>query len=256
VFGKVKARTGGRMRIFVSGGAPLGRELAEFFGAVGLLVMEGYGLTETSPVIAVNLPTAMRPGTVGRPLPSLEVKIAPDGEILCRGPNVMKGYYNQPEATAEVLEPDGWFHTGDVGVLDADGYLAITDRKKDILVTSGGKNVPPANIEIHFRDDPYIAHLVVYGDGKRYLTAGVWLDDEAVKRKVGEDGGDAEAVRALVQQRIDRVNAELPSYETIKRFVVIDAPLTVADGLLTATLKVRRKKVYERFREAFEALYA
>jgi long-chain acyl-CoA synthetase len=256
---KLMEITGGRFKFCLSGGAGLKREVKEFFHASGLLIIEGYGLTETSPTLTMNRPDAFRFDTVGKPYPSVELRLAEDGEILARGESVFGGYHKDPAATREAFTDDGWFKTGDVGRFTEDGFLQIVDRKKDILVTAGGKNVPPANIEILFRDDPYIVHLVVYGDGKRYLTAGVWLDDEVVRRKLAQDGigaeGAAEAIRALVQQRIDRVNAELPSYETIKRFAVLDAPLTVADGLLTATLKVRRKKVYERFRDTFEGLY-
>ncbi len=190
----------------------------------------------------------------------MEVKLAEDGEILARGDSVFLGYHKDPVATKEAFTPDGWFKTGDVGRFTEDGFLQIIDRKKDILVTAGGKNVPPANIEIRFRDDPFIQHVVVYGDGKRYLTAGIWLDEGAVRAHLAREGVGperaAEAVKALVQRRVDEVNAALPSYETIKKFAVFEVPLTVADGLLTATLKVRRKKVYERFHDVFEGLYA
>jgi long-chain acyl-CoA synthetase len=197
---------------------------------------------------------------VGKVFPSVEVKLAEDGEILARGDSVFLGYHKDPDATREAFTEDGWFKTGDVGRFTEDGFLQIVDRKKDILVTAGGKNVPPANIEVRFRDDPFIQHVVVYGDGKRYLTAGVWLHEDAVRahlagQHIGPEGA-AEAVQRLVQRAVDQVNKDLASYETIKKFAVIEAPLTVADGLLTATLKVRRKKVYERFRDVFEGLYA
>jgi long-chain acyl-CoA synthetase len=189
----------------------------------------------------------------------VQLQLAEDGEILARGASVFGGYHKDPEATRAAFTADGWFKTGDVGRFTDDGFLQIVDRKKDILVTAGGKNVPPVNIEQRFRDDPFIAHVVVYGDGKRYLTAGIWLNEDAVGAQLDRDGlrGEArtEALRALVQRRIDRVNSELASYETLKRFAIMDRPLTVADGYLTATLKLRRRQVVEAFREKFEALY-
>lgn len=251
--------TGGRFQFCLSGGAGLKREVKELFHKHGILIIEGYGLTETSPTLTMNRADAFRFDTVGKPYPSVELKLAEDGEILARGESVFLGYHKDPAATKEAFTDDGWFKTGDVGRFTEDGFLQIVDRKKDILVTAGGKNVPPANIEIRFRDDPYILHVVVYGEAKRYLTAGVWLDDDAVRaylveQKVPPEGA-AEATRALVQGRVDKVNAELAHHETLKKFAILETPLTVANGLLTATLKVRRKKVYEHFREAFEALY-
>ncbi len=257
---KLALLTGGRLRFCLSGGAGLKREVKELFFASGILIIEGYGLTECSPTLTLNRPDAFRFDSVGKPLPSVELQLAPDGEILARGPNVFAGYHKDPDSTREAFTADGWFKTGDIGRFTDDGFLQIVDRKKDILVTSGGKNVPPANIELRFRDDPFIAHVVVYGDGKKYLVAGVWLNDAAVDAHLSKAGlmpdGREQAVRALVQKRIDEVNANLASYETIKQFAVIDTPLTVQNGLLTPTLKVRRKKVYEVFRDRFEALYA
>jgi long-chain acyl-CoA synthetase len=257
---KLMALTGGHLRFCLSGGAGLKREVKELFHACGLLIIEGYGLTETSPTLTLNRPDAFRFDTVGKPFPSVEVKLAEDGEILARGPSVFGGYHKDPEATKEAFTEDGWFKTGDVGRFTDDGFLQIIDRKKDILVTAGGKNVPPANIEIRFQDDPFILHLVIFGDAKRYLTAGVWIEENAVRAHLTQAGvseeGYREAVKALVQQSIDKVNAQLPGYETIKKFHLFDEPLSVQGGLLTPTLKVRRKKVYERFLAAFEALYA
>jgi long-chain acyl-CoA synthetase len=249
--------TGGRLRFCLSGGAGLKREVKEVFHRAGLLIIEGYGLTETSPTLTLNRPGDFRFDSVGKPLPTVELKLADDGEILARGPNVFAGYFKDPDATREAFTDDGWFKTGDVGRFTDDGFLQIVDRKKEILVTAGGKNVPPANIELRFRDDPIFAHVVVYGDGKRYLTAGVWLHDEAVRAELAARGdADApEARRALVGARLERVNQELASYESLKRFVILDAPLTVEGGLLTSTLKLRRKKVYEAFRAELEALY-
>ncbi len=242
--------TGGRLRFCLSGGAGLKREVKEKFLDAGVLIIEGYGLTETSPTLTLNRPDAYRFDTVGKPLPSVELKLADDGEILAKGPNVFRGYHKDEAATREIFTDDGWLKTGDVGRFTEDGFLQIVDRKKDILVTAGGKNVPPANIEQRFAGDSLLSHAVVYGDGKRYLVCGVWVNDDAVR-----DMNDAD-LRAAVQKRVDEVNAALASYETIKRFAIVREPLTVEAGLLTASMKVRRKKVYERFKDVFEGLYA
>jgi long-chain acyl-CoA synthetase len=236
--------TGGRLRFCLSGGAGLKREVKEFFLECGVLIIEGYGLTETSPTLTLNRPDAFRFDTVGKPIPSVELRLAEDGEILARGPNVFAGYHDDPAATREAFTSDGWFKTGDVGRFTDDGFLQIIDRKKDILVTAGGKNVPPVNIEMRFAGDPLVSNVVVYGDGKRYLVAGVWVNEPAT-----------DATKAKVEASVERVNAGLASYETIKRVFVEDRPLTVDGGMLTASLKVRRKKVYEAFRDRFEALY-
>jgi long-chain acyl-CoA synthetase len=238
--------TGGRMRFCLSGGAGLKVEIKEQLHADGLLVLEGYGLTETSPTLTLNRPGAFRFDTVGKPLPSLELRLDTDGEILARGPNVFAGYFKDPDATAAAFTADGWFRTGDVGRWTADGYLQIIDRKKDILVTAGGKNVPPANIEARFADDPVIERVVVYGDSRPYLVAAVWVRPDVVTQNDWEQ---------LVATRLETINAELPRYETIKRHFIADRALTVEDGLLTSSLKLRRKAVYERFRDRFEALY-
>lgn len=254
---KYKATTGGRLRFCLSGGAGLKREVKDFFYACGLLLVEGYGLTETSPTLTMNRPEAFRFDSVGKAFPSVELRLAEDGEILARGPNVFAGYHKDPDATREAFTDDGWFKTGDVGRFTEDGFLQIIDRKKDILVTAGGKNVPPANIELRFRDDPFISNVVVYGEAKKFLVAGVWLNEEAVDAQVAEvaaEGRDA-AKRALVQKRIDQVNTQLASYETIKKFAIIGDPLTVEAELLTPSLKIRRKKVYDRFHALFEGLY-
>jgi long-chain acyl-CoA synthetase len=257
---KLKEVTGGKLTFCLSGGAGLKREVKEQFYSQGLLIIEGYGLTECSPTLTMNRPDAFRFDTVGKAFPSVQLKLAEDGEILAKGPNVFAGYHKDPAATSEAFTPDGWFKTGDVGRWTDDGFLQIIDRKKDILVTAGGKNVPPANIELKFKDDPFIAHVVVYGDGQRYLVAGVWLNEPAVKAHLDASGvaekARDEARRALVQRRVDEVNATLASYETIKKFVVVDQALTVDGGLLTNTLKVRRKHVYATFKSQFEGLYA
>ena len=257
---KLSEVTGGRFRFCLSGGAGLKREVKECFHEAGTLIIEGYGLTECSPTLTMNRPDAFRFDTVGKPIPSVELKLAEDGEILARGPSIFRGYHKDPAATKEAFTDDGWFKTGDVGRFTDDGFLQIIDRKKDILVTAGGKNVPPANIEQRFADDPFLAHVVVYGDAKRFLVAGVWVNAEAIDAHLAAtgvgDGARGEAVRALVQQRIERINGELAHHETLKKFAIMDRPLTIDGGLLTPTLKVRRKKVYEAFRDQFEALYS
>jgi long-chain acyl-CoA synthetase len=255
---RLSAITGGALRFCLSGGAGLKREVKELFYASGLLIIEGYGLTECSPTLTLNRPDDFRFDSVGKPLPSVELKLAEDGEILAKGPNVFGGYHHNPQATAEAFSDDGWFKTGDVGRWTDDGFLQIVDRKKEILVTAGGKNVPPANVEMRFADDALFRHVVVYGDGKKFLVAGVWLEPEAVDAALGErevTGDRGAAIGALIQARIDGANEGLARFEQIKRFQIMDAPLTVSRGLLTSTLKVRRKEVYEAFRDQFEALY-
>ncbi len=244
---RVLARlTGGRLRFCLSGGAGLKMEIKDALLDAGVLIIEGYGLTETSPTLTLNRPDAYRFDSVGKPVASVEVRLADDGEIEARGPSVFAGYHDDPDATAAAFTADGWFKTGDVGRWTADGFLQIVDRKKDILVTAGGKNVPPANIEARFADDPAIERVVVYGDARSYLVAGVWLAPS-----VPAAARAAEAARAVAT-----VNAQLASFETIKKFWIDDQPLTVEAGLLTTSLKLRRKAVYEHFRARFEALYA
>lgn len=235
--------TGGKLRFCLSGGAGLKRAVKELFYESGLLIIEGYGLTECSPTLTLNRPDAFRFDSVGKALPSLQLKLADDGEILAKGENIFAGYHKNPEATAKAFDDDGWFLTGDIGRMTEDGFLSIVDRKKDILVTAGGKNVAPANIELRFHDDPLIDHVVVYGDGEKYLVAGVW-PSEAGRKEKGE-----------LQQSIDAVNGELARYETIKKFVVFDEPLSVESGFLTPTLKIRRKRIYEAFGERLSELY-
>jgi long-chain acyl-CoA synthetase len=263
VFSKISERVGGRIRFLVSGGAPLAKELAEFFHAAGLLVLEGYGLTESSPVITVNTPENYRFGSVGRAIPSVKVKIAPDGEILASGPNIMKGYYKNPEATAEALEK-GWLHTGDVGFLDDDGFLYITDRKKDIIVTAGGKNIAPQNIENLLKMQNVIEQSCVIGDQKRYLVALIVPSRDFLKEEFKKEGltfsdsdplSQSEKAKAYVQKAIDVVNAGLARYETIKRFAILDETFTVENGTLTPTLKVKRKAVMKKYETLIDSLY-
>lgn len=256
----LRAATGGRLRFCLSGGAGLARDVKELLWAHGLLVIEGYGLTECSPTLTLNRPDAFRFDSVGLPLPSVQLRIADDGEIQARGPSVFTGYFKDPEATAAAFTADGWFRTGDLGRLTDDGFLQITGRKKEILVTAGGKNVPPANIELRLSGHPWIRHVVAYGDGKKYVVAGLWLDDEALAQALDARGvapGERlAATQALLQAAVDEANAELASFEQIKRFAVVSRPLTIDDGHLTSTLKLRRQRIYEDFRAELEALYA
>ncbi len=264
VFSKLHARLGGRMRLFISGGAALPRDVAEFFLAAGWLVLEGYGLTETSPVITVNRVDAFCFGSVGLPIEGVEVRIASDGEILCRGHNVMKGYYGNEEATAEAVQ-DGWFHTGDIGVIDDGGFLRITDRKKDILVTSGGKNVPPQPIEGQLKASPYIAEAVLVGDGKPFIAALVTPEFEEVRRYCEEKGAPVEDLDAmaasslvaeLLRSEVDRLGGDRARYEQIRKIAVLPAVFSIEGGELTPTLKVRRRAVLERYADQVAELYA
>ncbi|MBI4815119.1 MAG: long-chain fatty acid--CoA ligase [Deltaproteobacteria bacterium] len=236
-------RTGGRLKFCLSGGAGLKQRVKETFHEAGVLIIEGYGLTEASPTITLNRPDAFRFDTVGKPLPSVEVKLAEDGEIFARGDSIFSGYHKDPEGTRAVLTEDGWLKTGDIGRFTEDGFLQIIDRKKDILVTAGGKNVAPANIELQFKDDPVIGHVVVYGDARKFLVAGIWLHP------------GIDAARELIEAKVQAVNATLASYETIKKFKLFPGSLSVENGFLTPTLKVKRKRVYEDFGAALEALY-
>ena len=245
---RLRELTGGHLAFCLSGGAGLSRDVKEFFRSAGLLIIEGYGLTECSPTLTMNRHDAFRFDSVGKPFPSVTVRLAEDGEILAKGPSVFRGYHKDEAATRDVFTDDGWFKTGDVGRFTEDGFLQIIDRKKEILVTAGGKNVPPQNIEVRFRDFPFVEHVVVYGDGKKYLVAGVWANANV-------EGGTGEGIEARVARAVEAVNKELASFEQLKRFRVMTAPLTVESGLLTSTLKIKRKKVYETFKSEFESLY-
>ena len=263
VFGKIQSVLGGRIRFLVSGGAPLSREIAEFFHAAGILILEGYGLTETTAGSCVNRPEKYAFGSVGVPVPGLEVRIAEDGEILIRGGSVMKEYYNKPEATREAIDPEGWFHTGDIGVIE-DGIVRITDRKKDIIVNAGGKNIAPQNLENALKATPYISQVMVHGDKRPYLVALVTLNEENVGKWARDNGvvfsnvGDlakSDQVRGLVQKYIDALNAKEPSYSSIKKFALLPSDFTQESGELTPTLKVKRKFTSEKFKSIIDAFY-
>jgi long-chain acyl-CoA synthetase len=264
IFSKVMERLGGRLRFTISGGAPLAREVAEFFDIVGLPILQGYGLTETSPVIAANRLDANRLGSVGPLVPSVEVRIASDGEILARGGGIMKGYWHKPEATAETIDGDGWLHTGDVGYLDGDGFLFITDRKKDIIVTSGGKNIAPQPIEGRLGATPFIAQAVVIGDKYPYLTALVVPNFENLEAHFAEKGvksldrsamAEHPETGALIGEAVKKVNAELGMHERVRRFQLLKREFSLEEGELTPTMKVRRRVVNERYRDLIEGMY-
>ena len=264
VFSKIKARMGGKIKFFVSGSAALSREVQEWFYAAGLLILEGYGLTETSAATCVNNPRATRFGTVGPPVPGTEVKIAADGEIMIKGPGVMRGYHNQPEASAEALT-DGWFASGDIGELDEAGYLRITDRKKDLIKTSGGKYVAPQKVESALKAAcPYISQVVVHGEGRKYVTALVTLDPDAIQGWASENGQAGQtydavvsspAVKEMVGGYVAQANNSLERWETIKKFEILHQELTVDEGEVTPSLKIRRKAVEQKYQDVLNSLY-
>lgn len=264
VFSKIKARTGGRLRLFVSGGAPLAREIAEFFGAAGLLILEGYGLTETSPVITVNRPDALKPGSVGQPIKDVEVKIAPDGEILTRGPHVMKGYFKKPEATAEAIDRDGWFHTGDIGMLDERGFLTITDRKKDIIVTSGGKNIAPQPIENVLKTHKLIGEIVMIGNKRNFPAALVvpnfenlekWAKQKGLAYASREELIARPEVEGLYEETVKELTGHLAQFERIKKLALLPREFTLEAGELTPTLKVKRRVVEQKYKDVIDRMY-
>jgi long-chain acyl-CoA synthetase len=263
VFARIHAVLGGNVRFMLSGGAPLARDIAAFFHAVGLPIFEGYGLTETTPALTVNHPAAFRLGTVGRALDCCEIRIADDGEILARGANVASGYYARPEATAEAWDPDGWFHTGDIGEIDADGFLRITDRKKDLLKTSGGKYVAPQKVENLLKLQPHVSHAVVIGDNRKYCTALVTLDQPEVEAWAKSKGiavsGDALAghpeVQKLIEAEVAAMNQHLASWESIKYVRVLPGDFSPETGELTPSLKVKRKVIATRYADVIESMY-
>ena len=264
VFAKIRARTGGRLRFFVSGGAPLSAEINKFFYAAGLTILEGYGLTETSPVITCNTPRAIRIGTVGAAIGGVSIAVADDGEILTRGPNVMAGYYNKPALTAEAIDPDGWFHTGDIGEL-RDGFLLITDRKKDLLVTAGGKNIAPQPIEALMKRSKFVAEAVLIGDRRKFPMALIVPDFDQLERwaryKSLEFGDRAQLiglpeVHAKMEREALGDLGELASFEMPKKIALLPAELSLERGELTPTLKVKRRVIDEHYKPVIDAVYA
>ncbi len=264
VFSKLHEALGGRLRFAVSGGAPLSKEIAEFFHAAGILILEGYGLTETCPSLTFNRLDHFKFGSVGQAQPGIEVKIAPDGEILGRGRNIAQGYFKKPEATAEVFLADGWFATGDIGRIDEDGFLFITDRKKDLIVTAGGMNIAPQNIENLLKGDPFISQAMVHGDKRPYPVAIITLNPEELVKFAKEQGilnteAAALAKHPKVVERVSRIvearNNELQSYAKVKKFAILPDDFTVENGLLTPTLKVKRRIITDKHRELLDSLY-
>jgi len=264
VFSKIQARVGGRLRFFISGGAPLAQKIGEFFGAAGITILEGYGLTETSPVLCANVPGATKFGTVGQAVKDVEIKIADDGEIIARGPNIMKGYYNNDEATKEVLDSDGWFHTGDIGEIDPEGFLKITDRKKNILITSQGKNIAPAPMENALITSPYIEQIVALGDKQNFVSALIVPSFENVEKYLSEKGislsgnqamVDHEEVISLINNIVEEEMKNFSKYERIKKIALLPNLLTLEKGELTPTLKVVRRIVVKNYSDYIEQIY-
>ena len=264
VFQKLKAVTGGRLRFFVSGGAPLSKAIAEFFHAAGILILEGYGLTETSPVISVNQPDRWKFGTVGPIVPGVEVKIAEDGEILSRGPHIMRGYFNKPSDTAEAIDADGWFHTGDIGEIDEEGFLAITDRKKNILVLSNGKNVAPQPIENQLKQSPYISEIMLLGDQHKSVAALIVPSLDEIKEYAKEqqlETGDMAAllqtqeIQRLIRGEINQYSSDLADFERVRMFTLMAEEFSEESGEMTPTLKLKRSVVMENHKAAIEQMY-
>jgi long-chain acyl-CoA synthetase len=264
VFSKIRERLGGRFEFAVSGGAPLGRDVAEFFWGAGVPIYEGYGLTETSPVLTVNGRGESRMGSVGKAVEGVTLHIAADGEILAKGPNIMLGYFNNPTATAEVIDADGWFHTGDIGQIDGDGFLAITDRKKELIVNAYGKNIAPAPIENALKASRWIAQAVVIGDKRQFLTALLVPDFEAARAWAEREGLGAPSnqdlianakLRGTIKADVDKVNAELARYEQVRAWELLPNEFTLETGELTPTLKVKRRVILQKYGEILERLY-
>ena len=264
IYSKVKARFGGNIKFFVSGGAPLSKELAEFFAAVDITILEGYGLTETSPVLTVNSPTDLKFGCVGKPLFNVDIKIADDGEILAKGPNIMTGYYNNEEATNEVFDEKGWFKTGDIGHIDEDGFLKITDRKKSLIVTSGGKNIAPAPIEVKLTSSPYIEQIHIVGDKRNFLTALIVPNFDSVINYLKEKGNNLSDFNAIVEhpdvidlfnKEIEKSMVDFAKFEQVKKFTLIPNPFSIDKGEMTPKMSIVRKVVEANYSELINSMY-
>ncbi len=264
VFSKLHKRIGGAVRFFVSGGAPLSADIARFFERAGIIILEGYGLTETSPVIAVNPLESYRIGTVGPPLFNIEVKTDEDGEILTRGPHVMTGYYKDPEATKETIDEEGWLHTGDIGILDEENYLSVTDRKKNLIVTSGGKNVAPQPIEGALTNSPFIEQVLLIGDKRNFISALIvpnfeslkdWANKQRLYYGTSEELIELKEVNDLIQHEIDQKMENFARFEQVKKFRLLPKEFTIQNGNLTPTLKIKRQKVENGYQELIESMY-
>lgn len=264
VFSKLREFTGGKLERFISGGAPLSKEIAEFFWAAGMKIYEGYGLTETAPVLTLNGPGRVRLGSVGKAIPGTEIKIARDGEILVKGGQVMKGYYKNEEATREVIDGEGFFHTGDIGYLDEEGFLFITDRKRNIIVTAGGKNVAPQPVEDAIKQSPYIAEAILVGDGRKFISALIVLDRENIRGWALENGVEMEPYERFVRderlvefisKEIERRTERFSNFERVKKFRILPRDLTMEENELTPSLKVRRRVVLEHFADVVDEMY-
>lgn len=263
IFKKITKATGGRLKYFVSGGAPLSKQIAEFFHAADILVLEGWGATEVSAPATWNSPHEFKFGSVGKPLPGVEVVVADDGELLVRGPIVFKEYWGRPEATAEAKDSDGWYHTGDIGYIDKDGWVYITDRKKELIINAAGKNISPLNIESILKQSPYISNVMVYGDRRKYITALVNIDRENVLQYCREKGiavdnqdlASLPAVQELIGKEIERLNKDLARFEQVKKFTIIPEDFSVENDMLTPTLKLKRKNIIARYKDVIDAMY-
>ena len=264
IYSKVKARFGGKIKFFVSGGAPLSKHLAEFFAAVDITILEGYGLTETSPVLTVNSPTNLKFGYVGKPLFNVEIKIAHDGEILAKGPNIMSGYYRNEDATKEVFDEDGWFHTGDIGIIDEDGFLKITDRKKSLIVTSGGKNIAPAPIELKVATSPFVEQIHIIGDKRNFLSALIVPNYEALTSYLKSQNNDLKEPNALIdhpdvlelfKNEVDNAMTDFSNYEKIKKFTLLTEPFSIEKGEMTPKMSIVKKVVEQNYSEQINKMY-